>query len=175
MSPGTAQKRLDHVEAYLSPKEWGIQLAEEIREYEREEEFWKAMVKLEYRQLPWGKALFNLSKQAALRYPGRRRDDQSQRGQLERELRTEYHFLLNLIRRTNEIIEPSAERIIFAMGVTAARLEDLILKDDFATAAKAAAAYIKRCTDEEGGTPVILRLLRSFSDPTQVSDSDLET
>lgn len=175
MSVGAANKRLDQVEIHLSPKEWAVDFADEVRKYEQQKDFWNAMAKLEYRELLWTKALFNLSKQAALRYPGGRRDDHSQRCQLERELQTEYNFLLNFIRRTNDIVERDAERIILAMGVTAARLEDQILKDNFATAAKAAAAYIKRTDEENGGTSVILRLLRSFSDLTQASDSDLES
>jgi hypothetical protein len=183
MSLAAAHKRLDEVEIYLSPKEWCIQLVEEIRKYPHEKNFWNAMAKLEYREFPWTKAFFNLSKQAAVRYPGKRRDDHSQRGQLERELRTEYHFLLNLIRRINEIVEPSAKGVISAMGVTAARLEDRILKDEFATVAKAGAAWIKRRVaedrrtraDGDRKTPVILKALRSFSEPSQASDSDLES
>src|SRR5579863_5161294 len=133
MSLAAAHKRLDEVEIYLSPKELCIQLANEIRKYPHQKNFWDAMAKVEYRELPWTKALLNLSKQAELRYPGRRRDDHSQRRQLEWELQHEYHFLLNLIRRTNEIIEASAEAVISPMVVTAGRLEERILKDEFAT------------------------------------------
>ena len=46
MTTTTAQKRLDEIETYLTPTDWAIRLADEMRKYPDPLAYMKAMVKL---------------------------------------------------------------------------------------------------------------------------------
>ena len=46
MTTTTAHKRLDEIETHLTPKEWAIRLADEVRKYPDALAHMKALVKL---------------------------------------------------------------------------------------------------------------------------------
>src|ERR1700680_716221 len=174
MTPSTS-KRLDELEIYLTPKELAIQFTEEMRKYLSEEDFWNAIAKLEYGDLPWAKAFSKLSRQTEMRCPGNRRDVYEERCKLNEKLQKEYQFLRVLIGRINEIIQNKAEAILLVTALQASRLERLIGECDFARSATAAAAWIKRRADDHREPPLILGLLRSYADVHQIADPRIES
>ena len=69
----TAHKRLDEIETHLTPKEWAIRLADEMRKYPDALAHIKALVKLPLHELPVQRPYFAFEKQAAERHPGESR------------------------------------------------------------------------------------------------------
>jgi hypothetical protein len=75
MKVSTKAKRLDTMELQLTPKEWAISLAEQMRSQPSEAEFVRVVAEQPYREWPWVKPFFKLAKQAEERHPGRKPDD----------------------------------------------------------------------------------------------------
>ncbi len=59
MINSTNSKRLDNIELKLTPKQWAIRLADEMRRYASEEDL-KAIAKGTYRQSPYIKPFYAL-------------------------------------------------------------------------------------------------------------------
>ena len=57
--PQTAkQKRLDNVELQLTPKQWAIGLADEVRQYASGTDFFKGVAKRSYEEMADDQAVF---------------------------------------------------------------------------------------------------------------------
>ncbi len=160
MSVASEHRRLDDVEIYLSPKEWAIQLTQQMRLYSNEEDFWKAIAKENYRDCLLIKPISKLDQQAQATYPDK--SDISQRIELSQKLRTEFQELKIFICKFNAIIERNADIIIRVVGLAASQLEIQLQEDHFCSVANAAAACIKR-TERHVEAESILRMLRSFA------------
>jgi hypothetical protein len=163
MAIASAQKRIDEIESFLTPKEWAIRLAEDMREHPSEEDFGKMFATREYRDLPLVKPLFKLAQQAKTRYPGGGSEDIQQRIQLDQKLRTEFQTLKIFIGRINEIIEDMCERIGPKIELGVWQLELLIQEADFSRVANAAAECIEPTVERNGENQIILHQLRSFA------------
>jgi len=107
----SAQKRLDQIEISLTPKEWVIRLAEDMREHPSQKDFWNEVERREYRDLSFFRPFFKLSQQAEAQYPGKRGQDIEQRIQLDQKLRTEFQTLKIFVGGINQIVENMCERI----------------------------------------------------------------
>jgi hypothetical protein len=140
-----------------------------------EEDFWNAMIKLDYSDLPWAKAFSKLLRQAKMRCPGNGRHALEERCLLSEKLQKQYQFLRILIGRINETIQHKAERVLLGTALEASRLKNVIREGEFADTVTAIAAWIKRSPDKDGETPFILRLLRSYPDVIQTAGPQIES
>ena len=143
MTTNTAQKRLDEIEIYLTPKEWAIRLADEYRRYPTAMAYMKAMSKLALHELPVQRPYFAFEEQATKRHPGHKPDQIRARNRLREELWAEFHTLTLLIRQVNRTIQRTVERIGLEAALRLAALHGLILEDAFACAAADGAAWVK--------------------------------
>ena len=57
MNNTAKSKRLDKIELQLTPKQWAIRLADEMRRYPSQKDFLKAIGKGTYRQSPFTSAV----------------------------------------------------------------------------------------------------------------------
>jgi hypothetical protein len=161
----SGHKRLDGLEVNLTPKEFAIRLAREMREHPSQGDFWKSVAKREYRNWPWVLPFQKLDQQAKARYSGKRPEGIDQCMQHAWKLRTEFHTLTRLIRRANEIIENKAEEVTRKTSLKVSMLQNLILKEAFSRTAKKATC-IERKTALDAENQLILEELRSYDDPT---------
>jgi hypothetical protein len=171
MSIASDHRRLDDVEIYLSPKEWTIQLTQQMRLYPNEEDFLTAITKENYRECLFIKPVSKLEQQAHALYPDK--SDISQRIELSQKLRTEFQELKIFICKLNGITEGMTGSIVLAAGFQGSRLENLLQEDRFCRVTKAAATWIGR-TESKGKAEFILRMLRSFAYPPN-SASQIES
>src|SRR5713101_9238090 len=111
MATSTKQRRLDDMELQLTPKEWAIRLAAEMRKHPRQEGFWKAITKGTYRDSLIVKPFFKLAEQAEARHPGNSPEDIGARNQLNRNLRREFAALRGLVWGVNDAIAYKAESL----------------------------------------------------------------
>ncbi len=58
MTTTTAHKRLDEIETHLTPTEWAVRLADEMRKYPDSLAHMKALVKLPLHELPVQSPIF---------------------------------------------------------------------------------------------------------------------
>lgn len=131
------------MEAQLTPKEWAIRLAQEMKSQASAAEFIRIAAKKAYREWPWVKPFFKLGEQAEARYPGHRPEDLRARNQLDRKLRTEFHALRKLICKAGETIANKAETIGLKTALKLSTLHALILRDSFGQAVKRAIPLIE--------------------------------
>ena len=73
MTTTTAHKRLDAIEAYLTPTEWAVRLADEARNYSGGLAYTKALAKLPWDELPVRRQYFALEEQAGERHRAKRK------------------------------------------------------------------------------------------------------
>jgi hypothetical protein len=160
MSVASEHRRLDDVEIYLSPKEWSIQLTQQMRLYSNEKDFWTVITKESYRDCLFIKPLSKLDQQAQALYPDK--SDITQRIELSQKLRIEFDELKIFICKLNGITQNMTDSVVLAAWVQDLRLENLFQENRFCRVAKAAAAWIKR-TESHGDPESILRMLRTFT------------
>ena len=141
------------MELQLTPKEWAIRLAYEMRKQPLAADFLKVVRRRTYREWPWVKPFFKLAEQAEARHPGNSPEDIHARNQLNRKLRTEFHSLKGLIFKVNETITSKAETNGLKAALKLSTLHTLILQDAFGRTASKAAALVEECktadADEE--------------------------
>jgi hypothetical protein len=143
MTAPVRQKRLDTMELQLTPKEWAISLAHEMRLQPSEAEFARVVADKPYREWPSVKPFFKLAKQAEERHPGKTPEDVRMRNQLNRRLRTEFHALKKLICKANEIIRSKAETIGLKTGLKLSSLHAVILQDAIGRTARKTVEWAK--------------------------------
>ena len=147
MTASAKERRLDAIEVHLTPKEWAIRLAHEMRSEPSEADFLRVVADEPYREWPWVKPFFKLCEQAEARYPGNRPENIRARNQSAGRLRTEFHALKKLIYKANEIIKSKAETIRLKTGLKLATLHTLILQDAISRTARKTAAWVRLTTD----------------------------
>ena len=126
MTTTTAKKRLEEIETYLTPKEWAIRLADEMRKYPDALAHTKALVKLPLRELPVQRPFFAFEKQAAERHPGDEPEDIRARNRLTDALWREFHTLKLLIRQVNVAMRRKVEIIGLQAALQLSALHALI-------------------------------------------------
>src|SRR5712692_12040044 len=159
------QKRLAKIEVQLTPKEWAIRLAAEMRKHPRQEGFWKAITKGTYRDSLIVKPFFKLAEQAEARHPGNSPEDIHARNQLNRKLRTEFHSLKGVIFKVNETIMSKAETNGLKAALKLSTLHTLILQDAFGRTASKVAAWVeeyKAADVDEEERQVMLKELDAY-------------
>jgi len=164
----TPDKRLDEIERQLTPQEWAIRLADEMRKHPTVEDFMKSIIKGTYKNSPFMKPYWMLENQAEDRHPGKQPEDIRARYQLHRKLRAEYHTLKMLIIKVNSMIEIKAEAAGLKAALLLARLHTLILQDAFGRTAKKAAEWVQEYktadADEEENRQIMLKELAAYTD-----------
>jgi hypothetical protein len=143
MTAATKEKRLDTMELQLTPKEWAIRLAHEMRSQPSEADFISVVADKPYRKWPWVKPFFRLCEQAEARHPGNKPENIHARNQSARRLRTEFHALKKLICKANEIIRSKAETVRLKTGLKLSTLHRLILQDAIGRTARKTADWTK--------------------------------
>ena len=143
MKVSTKEKRLDTMELQLTPKEWAISLAKQMRSQPYEAEFVRVVAEQPYREWPWVKPFFKLAKQAEERHPGKKPEDIRMGNQLNRQLRMEFHSLKKLVFKANEIIKSKTETIGLKTGLKLSTLHTLILQDAIGRTATKTAEWAK--------------------------------
>src|ERR1700674_1313485 len=93
MSNSAKSKRLDKIELQLTPTQWAIRMADEMRRYPTREDFLKAVGKGTCGQAPFIGPLFALGEQAKERSPA----DKRREVELSRRLRTDFRSLTLLL------------------------------------------------------------------------------
>jgi hypothetical protein len=129
MTASPKERRLDAIEVHLTPKEWAVRLAQEMRSQPSEADFLRVVADEPYREWPWVKPFFKLCEQAEARYPGNRPEDSRARNQSAGRLRTEFHALKKLIYKASEITKNKTETIRLKTGLKLSNLHTLILQD----------------------------------------------
>jgi len=168
MSSSTSSQRLDKIEIQLTPKQWAIGLADEMRRHSSEHEFEKYHTKKiqSFREWPNVKPFFALAEQAQRRCPGTKPLDIRAHHQLNRKLRAEFHTLKLLIRNINDTIRQKMERLELKAALTMAALDALILREVLSRTAKRTIAWIERHKPDhkDQGRRVILGELACCAD-----------
>jgi hypothetical protein len=160
MSIASEHRRLEDVEIYLSPREWAIQLTQQMRLYSNEEDYWTAITKENYRDCLLIKPLSKFDQQAQAAYPDK--SDIRQRIELSQKLRTEFQELKIFISNLNGITHHMTDSVVLAASEQSWRLENLFLENRFCRVAHAVVAWIRR-TERDEEAEVILRMLTYFT------------
>ena len=166
MTASRKERRLDAIEVHLTPKEWAIRLAQEIRSQPSEAGFLRIVADEPYREWPFVKPFFKLCEQAEARYPGNRPENMRARNQSSARLRTEFHALKKLIYKVNEMTKSKAETIRLKTGLKLSTLHALILQDAISRTAKKTAEWV-RVTTEAGADDerqLILKELAGYAE-----------
>jgi hypothetical protein len=116
------RKRLDKIELQLTPKQWAIRLADEIRRYPSQEAFLKGIAKGTYRGSPSITPFFCLIEQAKERWPR----DARKEIELSSKLRMEFQSLKSLINNINNDLMVRVERNRLRVALHASQLRTLI-------------------------------------------------
>jgi hypothetical protein len=143
MRKAAKQERLDRIELQLTPKEWAVSLADEMRLHSCQADFLKAIAKGTYRGLPYVKPFYALNEQVEASVPGSTPEDVKTRNQLARQLRTEFHALKVLIATVNEIMTRKAETIGLKVALKPSTIHSMILQDAFGRTSRRADDWIK--------------------------------
>jgi hypothetical protein len=121
-------KRLDNIELKLTPKQWAIRLADEMRRYPSQEDFLQAIGKGSYRQTPFLMPFYALAGQAKERWPESNREHILNEVQLNRKLRMEFQALKTLINDVNKTIEIEGQTKRQKAALQLSKLHALILQ-----------------------------------------------
>jgi hypothetical protein len=123
-------KRLDKLELELTPKQWALKLAYEMRRYPSQEDFMRGVAKGSYRQSPFARPFFALKEQA--REHSSKRDPKervSEEFKLNCKLRKEFHALKHLINSVNDQTKANSRTNREKTAVRLFKLQSLILQD----------------------------------------------
>lgn len=142
------KKRLDDIEAKLTPKEWAIKLAAAGRTHPTEMESWSAMAKnaATLRESPFFKAFWALIDQAEERFPCTSKTNDKNRADrlaLGRKLTTEFHALKILIAKVNDMIRADARYDGVVATLHLSMLAALLFQDSVGRTTRKAAEWIE--------------------------------
>jgi hypothetical protein len=143
MTASIKSKRLNAVEVALTPKEWAIKLADQMRSHPSEMDFMQAIARGTYRDSPIIKPFLALADQAEKRHPGNKPGAIHARSNLNRALRMEYHGLKGLIFSVNEAVKTKGEVAGLKAALKLARLEKMVLQDAFGRTANKAVEWVQ--------------------------------
>jgi hypothetical protein len=164
-------KRLDAIEVKLTPKEWAIRLADEIRRHPGEPEFLRALAKGAYRESPYVKPFLMLAKQAENRYPGQERENERARHKLSRALRMEYQALKSLINNISREVETKTDQGRLKIRALTGQLHGLISRAAVAGTIEKAGAWIEQCKTAETDEEERLLILKELANVRLVAGS----
>jgi hypothetical protein len=153
MNNTATSKRLDKIELRLTPKQWAIRLADEMRRYPSQEEFKKAIVKGTCWQSPFAMPFCALAAQAQVRWPQRNQEHIWLAFELNCKLRTEFQVLKALIYDVNTAIEIKAQTNRYKVARQLFKLQGLILQDAIAHTG------VAETMSASPGSPARLRLI----------------
>lgn len=102
MSLAALEKRLEAVEAHLTPQEWAIRLADEMRKHPSEAEFFKAEAQRTLAESAVMRPFHALAEHAEARHPGKRPEDWQAKRELYRRLHDEYDGLKVMLLEVNQ-------------------------------------------------------------------------
>lgn len=148
MTTSQNKKRLDQIEAKLTPKEWAIKLAAAGRTHPTEMESWAAMAKkaATLRESPFFKAFWALLDQAEERFPCTSKTNDKNRADrlaLARKLTTEFHALKILIAKVNDKITVNARYDGVVALLHLSMLAEILFQDSVGRTARKAAEWIE--------------------------------
>jgi len=170
----TQHKRLGAVEAALSPKEWAIRLADQIRSHPSEEDFCRAMARGTFQDAPVFKPYDALREQANQRHPGKKPEEYRAMVNLNRALRLEYHALKALILHVNHAVTMHIAFTGLRATLKLAKLETIVRQDAFTRTASKAAAWITAAqptgADADASRQAMLEELAACTDSIPESD-----
>lgn len=149
MTASSKNKRLDAVEIALTPKEWGIRLADQQRSYPSEIDYVKSLAKLTYQAVV--RPYQALREQAEQRHPGSKPEDIRARQKLSQALRTEYLVLRLLIGGVHKTLWIQTEVAGLKAALKLARLETIVLQDAFGRTARKAAEWVQGYKTADAG------------------------
>jgi hypothetical protein len=169
MTKATIKKRLDEAEARLTPREWAIRLADEIRKYPSMDEAIKASLKVPNEEAILGDRPYQaLAKQAEERHPGNRPDQMAAFNKLSEKLWTEYQTLRNLAIQINSAVMERLEVFGLKAALKLSTLQTVILQDAFGRTASKAALWIEEYKtadeDEEENRQIMRKELSAYTD-----------
>jgi hypothetical protein len=128
MTTTTAHQRLDEIETHLTPTEWAVRLADELRKYPDSLAHMKALAKLPLHELPVRRPYYAFEKQAAELHPGNKPENIRARHRLTDALWNEFHKLKLLIRLVNQALRCKVETIALQAALQLSALHVLILE-----------------------------------------------
>ena len=128
MTTTTAHQRLDQIETHLTPTEWAVRLADEMRKYPDSLAHMKALAKLPLNELPVRRPYYAFEKQAAELHPGDKPENIRARHRLTDALWNEFHKLKLLIRLVNQAMQCKVEIISLQAALQLSTLHALILE-----------------------------------------------
>jgi hypothetical protein len=157
------QKRISAIEAALTPKEWAIWLADQMRSYPSKEDLMRTIAKGSRQASPFLKPYQGMRQQAEDRYPGDKPEAVRARIIFNKEQRFEYKSLLELIDMANEITETGAKTFGMKAALKLARLETIVLQDAFGRTARKAVQWVEEyktfdAAEEESRQGMLLEL-----------------
>jgi hypothetical protein len=168
MTASSNKKRLNAVEVALTPKDWSIWLADQIRSHPSETDFIRAFSKGAFDEVPFVRPYLALKEQAEQRYPGKKPEDNRAMVKMNRALRQEYHALKSLILSVNGEIKTKTEVAGLKAASKLATLETVVLQDAFGRTAKKAAEWVEEYKtadkDEEENRQLMLKELAAYMD-----------
>jgi hypothetical protein len=133
------EKRLTKIEERLTPKEWGILLADEVTKYPALDDFCIAEMKSDT-SLPH-KAQAVLLEQAEARYPGPKLRDQ-RRWEI-KAVQTEFDSLKQLVFKVNEAMRTRLDKAAVEVTLKLQALQTIILQDAIRETATTASEWIE--------------------------------
>jgi len=169
MTKATTKKRLGEIEAQLTPKEWAIMLADEVRKYPAFDDAIKADLKLPPEEaITQQKPFKAFIEQAEKSHPGRKPEDMAAYNQLSRKLWTEFTTLRNVLFQININVTERLEVFGLKAALKMSTLQTLILQDAFGRTAKKAALWVEEYKtadkDEEENRLIMLQELSAYTD-----------
>jgi len=158
MNDAKNSKRLDKIELQLTPKQWAIRLADEMRRCVSQDDFLKAIGKGTYRQSPFTKPFYTLAQQAQEHWPESSPENIRRREKLDRELRAEFQARKTLIINVNTTIKVKAETNRLKAALQLSKLHGLNLQDAIAHAG------VAETLSTSPGSPTRRRLISLLED-----------
>lgn len=165
----TAKKRLDEIEIQLTPKEWAIRLADEIRKYPSVNEFNKAYLKVpDHESIVSNRPYRAIAKQVELQFPGNKPDEiRAHNAQMKR-LWLEYDMLRNIVFTINKDVSNRIEIYGLKAALKLSTLQTVILQDAFGRTASKAAEWIEDYKtadeDDEENRQIMLKELAAYTE-----------
>ena len=169
MTKATTTKRLGEIEVNLTPKEWAVLLADEVRKYPSIYEAIKAGLKLPPdKAIIFQKPIKALIEQAEKSHPGKKPEDMAAYNQLSGKLWTDFTTLRNIILQVNKNVTERLEVYGLKAALKMSTLQTLILQDAFGRTARKAALWVEEYKtadkDEEENRQIMLQELAAYTD-----------
>jgi hypothetical protein len=163
MTTADKEKRLDQIEKKLTPKEWAIKQADEMRKFRTLPDYTDALNNEDFE-----KPIKALERQAAELYPGKKPEDIHALNALNKKLWIDFVTLAKLLTVVNLTIHEETEKIGLKAALKLSALHTLILQDAFGRTARKAALWVEEYKtadkDEEENRQLMLKELAAYAD-----------